>query len=245
MSEVHSEARPGPASQSLPARLLGVIVSPGATFRALVEQPKWLGALLTVTLAIAALTFFFFRTEVGQQAWLDQQIRQREAWGGTVTDDQLAGMERIFPYLPAIGAGTVLVIGSLFTVVIAGILYGVFNALLGGGARFKQVLAIVCTAGAISLLAQLVTVPMNYARESMSSATNLGVFLPFLEEGGLLARFFGMIDVFLIWWTIVIGIGLAVLYKRRTGPIVLSLLGVYAGIAAAIAIVMRVVAGGQ
>jgi hypothetical protein len=54
-----------------------------------------------------------------------------------------------------------------------------------------------------------------------------------------------MIDVFLIWWTIVIGIGLAVLYKRRTGPIVLSLLGVYVGIAAAVAIVMRVVAGGQ
>jgi hypothetical protein len=245
MSELHTGTRPEAAGQSLPARLLGVIVSPAATFRGLVEEPKWLGALLTVALTIAVLTFFFFRTEVGQQAWLDQQIRQSEAWGRTVTDEQIAGMEKVFPYLPAISAGIVIVFGTLFTVAIAGILYGVFNALLGGGARFKQVLAIISTAGAISLLAQLVTVPMNYARESMSSATNIGVFLPFLEEGSLLARFFGMIDVFLIWWTIVIGIGLAVLYKRRTGPIVLSLLGVYAGIAAAIAIVMRVVAGSQ
>jgi hypothetical protein len=245
MSEVHTGTRPEPVGQSLPGRLLGAIVSPGATFRGLVEQPKWLGALVVVTLAVAALAFLFFRTDVGQQAWLDQQIQQREAWGAAVTDDQIAGMEKIIPYLSAIGAGTVLIIGPIFTVVIAGVLFGVFNALLGGGARFKQVLAIVSTAGAISLLGQLVTVPLNYARESMSSATNLGVFLPFLDQGSLLARFFGMIDVFLIWWTIVIGIGLAVLYKRRTGPVVLSLLGAYAGIAAAIAIVMRVVAGGQ
>ena len=41
-----------------------------------------------------------------------------------------------------------------------------------------------------------------------------------------------MIDLFLVWWVVVLAIGLAVLYRRRTGPVALSLLGAYVGIAA-------------
>jgi hypothetical protein len=44
---------------------------------------------------------------------------------------------------------------------------------------------------------------------------------------------------------IVIGIGLAVLYRRRAGAIVSSLLATYLVIAAAIAVVMRAFAGSQ
>jgi hypothetical protein len=71
------------------------------------------------------------------------------------------------------------------------------------------------------------------------------VFLPFLEEGSLPARFLGMIDLFLVWWLVVMGIGLAVLYKRRTSPIVWSLLGTYVVIAGIIAGVMRLFSGGE
>ena len=106
-------------------------------------------------------------------------------------------------------------------------------------------LAVVTHAGAISILATLFTLPLNYARESLSGATNLGVFAPFLDEGSLPARFLGMIDLFLVWWVVVLAIGLAVLYKRRTGPVALSLLGAYVGIAAIIAVIMRAFAGSQ
>ena len=37
-----------------------------------------------------------------------------------------------------------------------------------------------------------------------------------------------MIDLFLIWWLLVLAIGLAVLYRRKTQPIALALYGVYA-----------------
>jgi hypothetical protein len=79
----------------------------------------------------------------------------------------------------------------------------------------------------------------------VSSATNLSVFLPFLEEGSVLARFAGMIDIFLIWWLVVLAIGFAVLYRRKSGPIFASFAGVYVAIAAVIAIVMRAMAGSQ
>jgi hypothetical protein len=44
---------------------------------------------------------------------------------------------------------------------------------------------------------------------------------------------------------VVLAVGLAVLYRRRTGPVALSLLGAYVGIAAIIAVVMRAFAGSQ
>jgi hypothetical protein len=100
-------------------------------------------------------------------------------------------------------------------------------------------------AGAISALGALFITPLSYARESLSGATNLGVFLPFLDEGSLPARFLGMIDLFLIWWVVAVGIGLSVLYRRRTAPVVLSLLATYVAIAAIIAVVMRAFAGSQ
>ena len=59
------------------------------------------------------------------------------------------------------------------------------------------------------------------------------------------ARFLGMIDLFLVWWVVVLAIGLAVLYKRRTGPVAFSLLGAYIGIAAVIAAHHARIRGGQ
>jgi hypothetical protein len=91
---------------------------------------------------------------------------------------------------------------------------------------------------------QIFIFPLNYARESMSSATNLGLLVPFLDEGNLLARFLGTIDLFIIWWLVVLSIGIGVLFRRKTAPIFWSFMGVYVVIALVIALVMRGASGG-
>jgi Yip1 domain len=122
------------------------------------------------------------------------------------------------------------------TVVVAGILFAIFNAALGGTARFKQLFAVVVHTGVISALGAAFTGVINYSRGSMdSSVANLGGMLP---EGTFLANFVGMLDVFRIWGVIVTAIGLAVLYRRRTQPIAITLFAVYAVIAIAIAAFM-------
>ena len=47
--------------------------------------------------------------------------------------------------------------------------------------------------------------------------------------------FLGSIDLFLVWATINLAIGLGVLYKRRTGPIATTFLGIYVVIALVVA----------
>src|SRR5688572_8204919 len=84
---------------------------------------------------------------------------------------------------------------------------------------------------ALGALQQLFAGPVNLARGSMSNPANLAVFVPMLDESSFLVRFLGMIDLFYVWQTVVLAIGLAVLYRRRAQPIIVSLLLVYALVA--------------
>lgn len=239
---------PEPAStvskgQSLPARIIGVLTSPRATYADVAARPRWLGVLAFVVLVGGAATFVFLSTDVGKQAMFDQQLRFMEGFGIKLPPPALERMEQGLdraPYTGALGQAITL---PLMGLIIAGIALGVFNALLGGDGKFKQVFAIVAHSGVVITLAQLFGLPLAYARESMSGTTNLAVLLPFLDENSFPARFLGSIDLFQIWWIVSVSIGLGVLYRKRTGPIATTMLIIYAAIALIIAAIKTAAAG--
>ena len=233
----------GSRSMSLPARMVGVILSPRATYAAVAARPRVLGALAVVLTVIVAATFLFLSTEVGQQASLDDNVRRMEAFGRTVSDTQYAQMEQMAPYSRYFAAVFQLILMPILALIVAGLAYAVFNAALGGEAAFKQVYAIVVHSGAIMVVQALFGLPLAYARESLSGTTNLGVFVPFLDENSFPARLLGSIDLFVIWWAINVSIGLGVLYRRRTGPIATTLLVIYVVIGLVIAAVKTALAG--
>jgi hypothetical protein len=237
MTEAPATSSPsaGGPGLSLPARIWGVLTSPREAFADVVARPRWLGMMLVVILITAVCTGGFLMTAVGQQAYLDNQIESTKRWVGEVSEAQVAGMERMLPYAGPISAVSIAIIMPIMWLVIAGILFAVFSAALGGTATFKQVFAVTVHSSAISVVQQLFVTPLNYFRESMSSATNLAVFLPMLDEGSFLAKFLGTIDLFLVWWVVVLSIGLAVLFKRKTGPIATGLFVVYGIIAVIVA----------
>jgi hypothetical protein len=223
------------APKSLLARFVGIIVSPQATFRSVVAHPKWLGMLAFLCLGMTVLVGGFLYTKTGQSAWLDAATTS--AFRGPSSPEQIAAMERIAPYAWMFGVGQMLIAVPVIFVITAGILFAIFNAALGGTSTFKQLFAVVVHSSAISLLGQCFTMPMNYLRGTMSSATNLAVLLPMVDETSFLGRLLGMTDLFIIWWLVVLAIGLGVLYRRRTQPIAMSLMAVYAVIAVIVAIV--------
>ena len=47
------------------------------------------------------------------------------------------------------------------------------------------------------------------------------------SAGGI---FLGMIDLTYLWWFVTLAIGVGVLYKRRTGPVITGFLALYIGI---------------
>ena len=242
-ADVTDTTAPAPASKGLPARLLGVLLSPRATYAEIAARPHWFGALAFAIGVGALATFVFLSSQVGQQAMFDQQIKAMESFGMRITDQMYTQMESRMAFAKYTGPIGQVVAFSLGSLITAGILLGIFNALVGGDARFKQVYAIVAHSYVILTISQIFGLSLGYARESMSGATNLAVFFPFLEETGFVARFLGSIDLFLTWWIVSLSIGLAVLYRKRTGPIACTLLGIYVVIALAIALVRTALAG--
>ena len=227
----------------LPARMMGVLFSPRETFANVAAYPRWFG-VMAVSLGLFALaTGVFLSTPVGQQASLDQQVSQMEGFGMTVSDQQYEQMKGQARYAPYIQGVAILLFAPVFTAVFAGVLFGVFSGMLGGQASFRQVFAVLAHTSVLNLVQALFVTPLNYFRGSLSSATSLGVFLPMLPEGSFLSNFLGVIDLFILWSVALTSIGLAVLYRRRTGPVFVSLVAVYAVIALAIAAVKASLGG--
>ncbi len=224
-----------PAPANLLSRFIGVVFSPRATFQGIVAAPRWIGMLVLIAVFMSLATFLFLSTEVGRQALLDQQVSTMESFGMTVTDEVYSQMEGRLSFAQYTGSIVQFFTLPIMYVIIAGILFAVFSAAMGGEAAFKQVFTVVVHSGAVSVVQQLFVLPLNYVRESMSSPTNIAALLPMVPEGSFLAYLLGAIDIFVIWWVMVLAIGLAVLYRRRTQPVAVTLLVIYAVIAVAIA----------
>lgn len=232
----HTVAGPDPGPKSFLARFTGILFSPRETYESVVRHHGWVGMLALSTLVAALGMAAFLSTEVGRQAMVDQSVSAMESWGRPVNDEVYAALEKQAAASRFVQPVAILIIGPLMTFVIAGVLLGVFNALLGGDAKYKQMLSVVAHTAPVSVVQQVFTIPVNYFRGSLSSPTNLSVFFPMLEEKSFLVSFLGAIDLFLVWWAFVLAIGLAVLYRRKTRPIAVGLFVTYGVIALVLAL---------
>jgi hypothetical protein len=220
-------------SDGLLSRFFGIIFSPAETFQKVVNKPVWLGMLLLVSVIAGLLIGGFLMTEVGQEAWLDAAL---EAVPPESEDAQMEALENILPYISYIGVAQGLFGVALVTLILAGVLYLVFSV-MGGTATFRQLFAVVVHSNVTGAIHNLFMWPLNYFRDSMESPTTLTALLPMLEEGSFLYYFLNVIDLFIIWWIIVLSIGLCILYKKKTKSIALSLFVVYGLIALIVALV--------
>ena len=114
----------------------------------------------------------------------------------------------------------------LILLISAGILHVMFGLVGGGNGTYKQVYAVSAHSAIISSL-QLVFTTIVTIAAGRAAGANLAVFTPTLDDTTFLYKLLSYIDVFYVWSTFVTAVGLAVLYKRRTGPIAMVLLGIY------------------
>src|SRR6478672_4056742 len=221
------DAGSAPSPKSLPARIAGIIFAPRATYADVAARPRWVAAFLVVYLVTAAVATAFMSTEVGRAAVVDQQITQAESYGRQVNQAQIDRLEAFSKYLVYVAPVIQFFALAGGGLLVAGLAFAIFNALLGADAAFKQVFAVVVHSGVILAALSLFSTPLAYARQTLSSTTNLLVFAPFLDDGSFPARLLGSIDLIYIWWMVSLAIGLGVVYRRRTAPIATTMIGIY------------------
>ena len=181
-----------------------------------------------------------FETEVGQQALVDEWDRTAAAFGQEVDDTRYAELRALSAHGVAYGLGMALLSGPALALAVSGAIYAVFGGLQ---ASFAQVWAVVVYASVPLALRQIVASVTTYVSETTTSATSIGTWWPTLNEASAAGRFLGQLDLFVIWWVVLLAIGVSVLYHRNPRRLALTFLGAYAGLALLLAVTMAALGG--
>ena len=216
------------------ARVIGIITAPKATFQAILPtNPRPFGILLVVAILMGVGAAIPQSTEAGRQVILDTQLKAmaRNSSDGTVPPQTEQALRTFSRFMPLVTVVSMLIMLPVATLFFSALYWALFNVVLGGTASFKQVLSSSSHSQVIPMLGVLAAIPLLLLKPSasMGGPFNFGALAPWLEEGSRLARFLTNVSVFAIWGVFVNAIGLAVLYKRKTMGIFITLLVVYLG----------------
>ena len=202
MDTMNTGAAAVPQSQSIFNRVIGIFTSPRPTMDDIVARPSWIGPLLLMVV-VSALAGYLLTDLIVDQALSEMSQNPN------VTQEQ---MDKAVPWINA----SALIAPALFTPIIYFLIAAIFmfvgNVILGGEAKFKIPLSVVCWSGLITLLSSAVNIPLMLSRGEMTSPTSLS-FLGGEDKGSPLFFLFSQIDLFYLWWLVVLGIGFAATYK--------------------------------
>lgn len=181
-------------------RLWMVLARPGELFEALAPNPAWfpMAAFVAVLVGVSFLL-------VPADAFYEAAV-------ANTPPDQQAGLQdlpRSFFKWMAVGVGTVFLL--ILPVILSVLSYVIFVFIRGDRSTFKQHLCVMSHAGVISALGALATVPLRTV--NAQDTLSLGDLTPFLD--GYVSAVLNGVDLFVLWATIVAGLGLSLIDPRR------------------------------
>lgn len=224
-----------PPAMTMAGRLTALATRPRAAMADAVRQPlSRVLATWALLLAIwAAAGGWLLSTPVGRQAVVDERVRVIESLGGRVDDPAYAALQAAPPFWVYFTSGGRLLLTPPITLAVATGLYLWLR-------RAAPVGFVACLSASVHALGalvaqQVVATPVHVLRESLTSPFNLAALLPFFDEGSAAARFLGTIEIFGLWWVMLLALGCAALVGRRARGFLGPLVGTYAGVAAVVA----------
>jgi hypothetical protein len=228
--------------RAVPCRFAGVLRRPTATLTTAIADRAWAAMWLAGLVLWAASGAWLLSTDVGQQALVDERVRVLEAFGSEVDDRAYEALQARPPLLAYLTSGGRVWLLPPVTLIVAGGLLALARA-RGAGGSFGQMLAIATHANVILVVQQVLTAPLHYIRESLTSVSNVAALLPMVEEGTPLALWLGSLDVFGLWWLWLLSLGLGIVSVRPPRGFFGWLIVAYAGVAAVAALAVGLSGG--
>ena len=222
-----------PEPMSFGARFTGIFLSPGSTFEDIVRRPGWLAPLLVLVAAAVIFTEAML-WKVGMDRIIRLSIEQSPR-AAQMTPEQVeqavtqgAKIGAIFAHLSAVlGAPIVMLI-------VAGLGLLIVNAIFGKELNFATAYSVTCYASLPGILGSLMGLVMIFVGDverfnpQNPTPTNVGFFLNPLETAKPLYTLASSIDVFTIWFLILLGIGFSEATSQKVKSS--SIFGCYAGL---------------
>jgi hypothetical protein len=203
---------------SEPGRLAGVFFEPGTVFADLAERPRFVWPIVIMMLLGLAFSY-----AISNRVGWDQTIRQTLTNNPRTADLTPAQKEQAI----ARGAQVAGVIGwvgaivgpPIFILIVAGILTGLFNALLGTDLKFAQMFSITAYAMLIRGLYSILIIVIMYLKppedfDLRFNPFSIGGYLDRSETPKWLMSLLTSLDLFSIWVVVLLAIGFSVAAKK-------------------------------
>jgi hypothetical protein len=205
-------------------RLIGVLVSPGKTFRSIAERPTWGAALIVLLIAVTAVSVLTSQRidKEDMRKSIQEQMEKRQ--GGQATPEQIERGVAFGEKMSSISGW----LAPLFILVVDLIVALLFLAALrffaASQISYQTSLAVALHAYMPALVGALLTLPLILNRKSITMkeaqgggilASNLGAFAP--ESMSPAARaLLSSVDFFSLWTVCLMIIGYRIAAKVST-----------------------------
>jgi hypothetical protein len=202
-------------ADSVGSMLVNIFLSPTRVFGSIKAKPKWIIPFVIFLLATAVTSYMVTPLAMEMQK---QQIMTSDKYTPEQRDAAVQQMET-FKGLGAIFGVVGGTIGAAIMVfLMAGIVLFMGTVIFGGSAKFMELVALVCFAGMISVLGQIVKTPLMVMKQTMDIRTSLAVLLPGNDMTSFVYTLLNTLtDVFFVWQMILIIGGVSVLYNFSKG----------------------------
>jgi len=193
-------------------RVTGIFTNPERVFQYLRVKPDYVLPILLAFLLTIVSSLFVYDIAINDQISNIEKNDNIPDDRKQLMIDQISGSQQgiqkiLFMFVvPPI---SILLIYALFS----GIFLFIGNIILGGKARFVQLLSIFSYSYLIPmLLGTVIKVPLILSRQTTQVNLNPAVFFTPEQLGQAMYNFVQSFDIFNIWFILVFGIGFAVIY---------------------------------
>ncbi|HEY2293300.1 MAG TPA: YIP1 family protein [Thermoanaerobaculia bacterium] len=205
-------------------RLIGVLVSPGKTFRSIAERPTW-GVALIILLITTTAVGVLANTRIDKND-LRQVVQERieKSRGGQATPEQVEQGLAMAEKVNSVTRWLIPLFAVVIYLVVAALFFGAFHFFGGSDIPYGTSFAVTLHSFIPGLIAGLLTLPVILSREHVNLkaaqsgnllASNLGAFAP--ESLGTAAKsLLSSLDLFAIWSVVLLVIGYRIAAKVST-----------------------------
>jgi hypothetical protein len=201
-----------------PGRLFGVFYEPGKVFADVAQRPSWIVPLiLSIVFAVA------FTYTISSHIGWDMTIRQAMANNPRVAElpaeQREAAVARATKFASTIGWVGAVLFPPLFTLIVAGVLTGIFNGLLGTDLKFVQMFSITAYAYLIRGFYTLLLILLIYLKPPEDFNIQVSPFSPAAymskaDNPKWLMSLAGSLDLFTIWTLVLLAIGFSTAARK-------------------------------
>jgi hypothetical protein len=202
------------------SRFAGVFFEPGKVFADIAERPSFAWVPPMVVAILMGVGFSYaVSTHIGWEQIVRKTLVNNPRAADLTPEQREQAVERGAKFGGAIAWVGAVVGPPFFTMIIAGILTGLFNAMLGTDLKFSTMFSISAYAFLIRGLYSILLILIMYLKppeefDIQLSPFSIGGYLNRQETPKWLFSLAGSIDLFTIWTIVVLAIGFSVASKK-------------------------------